>query len=271
MHENYNGPLRFSLEDIQFDTENFDDKHCVGKGGVGKIYEGKLPKGYHTIVAKLFDVKGGQGDKQFQNELQILSKYKHNNIISLVGYCAEKDAKIIVYEYASRGSLDRYLDDARLDWKTRLTICIDAAIALVFLHRAFRNDAITLIHRDIKTASILLNDKWKAKLANFGLSLIKDRDTDYAIDNVCCTKGYVDPVYLKSGFLTKESDINSFGILLFEVLCGRSEYLIHKQEGVSLPSFVKHSFDNGKLDEVVFEKIKNQTWSSVLTDFYTIA
>ncbi|XP_071719669.1 probable receptor-like serine/threonine-protein kinase At4g34500 [Rutidosis leptorrhynchoides] len=107
-------------------------------------------------------------------------------------------------------------------------------------------------------------------LAQIPFSAI-DKETDYAIDHACGTKGYVDPFYLKSGFLTKESDIYSFGVVLFEVLCGRSEFLIHKHEGMHLPSFIKHNFENGKHDEVVFEKIKTQIMPEALTVFYTIA
>ncbi|XP_071714787.1 uncharacterized protein [Rutidosis leptorrhynchoides] len=243
--ENHKDPMGISLGDIKLATENFHTKHCVGQGGFGKVYKGKLLQSDHTIVAKLLDVRG---------------------------YCADNDAKIIVYEYASRGSLDRYLNDSCLTWTTRLNICIDVATALDFLHRGVGKQA-TVIHRDIKTANILLDDDWHAKLADFGLSLISaiDKETDYAIDNVCGTKGYVDPVYLKSGFLTKESDIYSFGVVLFEILGGRSEFLIYKQEGVSLPSFVKQGFDKGKLDEMVFEKIKTLVVPEALIVFYTIA
>ncbi|XP_071720761.1 uncharacterized protein [Rutidosis leptorrhynchoides] len=166
--KNHKDTLRIALEDVKLATENFHEKHCVGQGGFRKVYIGNLSKGDDTIVAKLLDVKGGQGEKEFQNELQILFKYKHNNIIGLVGYCVENDSKIIVYEYASRGSLDRHLDDPCLTWTTRLNICIDIATALDFLHSGIEKQA-TVIHRDIKAANILLNDDWHAKLGDFGL------------------------------------------------------------------------------------------------------
>ncbi|XP_071717899.1 uncharacterized protein [Rutidosis leptorrhynchoides] len=270
--ENHKDPLRISLEDVQLATENFHEKHCVGHGGFGKVYEGKLPQSDHTIVAKLLDVKGGQGEKQFQNELQILFKYKHNNIIGLVGYCDEKNVKIIVYEYASRGSLDRYLNDTRLNWMTRLNICIDVATALDLLHRGVEKQA-TVIHRDIKTANILLNHDWRAKLADFGLSLISsiDKETDYVIERACGTPGYLDPLYFKTGFLTKESDIYSFGVVLFEILCGRSTFNIREHEGVYLPVFIKDKIENGLQDDVVFEGIKAQSNPEALNVFQMIA
>ncbi|XP_071687477.1 uncharacterized protein [Rutidosis leptorrhynchoides] len=269
---NDDGDLRITLDDIKLATENFNVSNCVGGGGFGNVYKGKLPQCDDTIVAKKLDTRGGQGEQQFRIELQILFEYKHKNIIGLVGYCDQEDAKVIVYEYAPRGSLDRYLSDARLNWIKRLQICIDVATALDFLHRGIGKPG-TVIHRDIKTANILLTGEWKAKLADFGLSLISTihKETDYVINRACGTPGYVDPLYLKSGFLTKESDIYSFGVVLFEMLCGRSTFETHKREGMYLPSFIKHSFENEKRDEVVFEKIKAQIMPKALTAFRKIA
>ncbi|XP_071687442.1 probable serine/threonine-protein kinase PBL25 [Rutidosis leptorrhynchoides] len=206
--ENNKDALKISLENIQLATENFHDKNFVGGGGFGKVYKGKLPHSDNTIVAKRLDTKGGQGEKQFRNELQIRFNFKHDNIISLVGYCDEKDAKIIVYEYAIRGSLDGHLKDSHLTWMKRLNICIDIATALDFLHGGDETLA-TVIHRDIKPDKILLSSDWKAKLGDFGLSLtsVINNETDFVIDHACGTEGYVDPLYMKSRFLTKESDI----------------------------------------------------------------
>ncbi|XP_071686639.1 uncharacterized protein [Rutidosis leptorrhynchoides] len=269
---NDDGDLRITLDDIKLATENFNVSNCVGGGGFGNVYKGKLSQSDDTIVAKKLDTSGGQGEQQFRIELQILFEYKHQNIIGLVGYCDQEDAKVIVYEYAPRGSLDRYLSDARLNWIKRLQICIDVATALDFLHRGIGKPG-TVIHRDIKTANILLTGEWKAKLADFGLSLISTihKETDYVINRACGTPGYVDPLYLKSGFLTKESDIYSFGVVLFEMLCGRSTFETHKREGMYLPSFIKHNFENEKRDDVVFEKIKAQIMPKALTAFRKIA
>nr|XP_043608923.1 receptor-like protein kinase ANXUR2 [Erigeron canadensis] len=253
-----------SLQDIKLATEYFDNKNRIGLGGFGEVYIGKVPQGdgFNTIVAKRLDTSHGQGEKEFRNEIQILFEYKHENIISLVGYCNENDEKVIVYEYASRGSLDRYLKDARLTWMKRLNICIDVATALAFLHGGVRRQAI-VIHRDIKTPNILLNDKWNAKLADFGLSLISpiNKETGYVIDHACGTEGYLDPLYSESGFLTIESDIYSFGVVLFEIMCGR--FLT----GV----VVKENFEKGKIDDFVFEAIKKQIEPKALIAFKTIA
>ncbi|XP_071688484.1 probable serine/threonine-protein kinase PBL26 [Rutidosis leptorrhynchoides] len=264
-----------SLEDITKATKNFHVVNRIGKGGFGNVYRGKLPKGdgFDTIVAKRLDKTSAQGEKQFQNELQILFKYKHENVIRLVGYCDEKDKKVIVYDYASRGSLDRYLNDTTsLTWIKRLNICIDVASALAFLHGGVATQA-SVIHRDIKTENILLNDEWKAKLADYGLSLISaiNQKTEYIIANACSIEGYVDPLYRKSGFLTMEFDIYSFGVVLFEILCGRSTFWFREHEGQFLPSFIKQRFEEGKHNEVVFEAIKEQIVPKALSAFQKIA
>ncbi|KAJ0736287.1 putative protein kinase RLK-Pelle-LRR-I-1 family [Helianthus annuus] len=265
---------KMSLEDIKRATQNFHDDNFIGGGGFGKVYKGNLQDGdgIKTIVAKRLDTRFGQGEQQFFSELQILLDYKHENVIGLLGYCDEIDEKVLIYEYLSRGSLDKYLDDTSLTWVKRLNICIDVARALDFLHGGVGKQA-KVIHRDIKTENILLNNDWKAKLADFGLSLICsiNLETDYIIDHACGTRGYVDPLYRQSGFLTIESDIYSFGVVLFEILCGRSTFAIHKHEGHHLPDFIKNKFEEGKHAEVVFEKIWEQIVPQSLTTFQEIA
>ncbi|KAJ0511967.1 putative protein kinase RLK-Pelle-LRR-I-1 family [Helianthus annuus] len=262
------------LEDIKQATQNFHNDNWIGGGGFGEVYKGNLQDGdgFKTIVAKRLDTRFGQGEQQFLSELQILLDYKHENVIGLVGYCDENDEKVIVYEYASRGSLDRYLNDSSLTWVKRLNICIDVARALDFLHGGGGKKA-KVIHRDIKSDNILLNHDWKAKLADFGLSLISPltHETDYVIDHACGTLGYLDPGYRKSGFLTIESDIYSFGVVLFEMLCGRSTFITHKHEGHYLSDFIRNKFDKGMQDEVVFLQIREQMEPKSLTTFQKIA
>uniref|UniRef100_A0A251THK1 non-specific serine/threonine protein kinase n=1 Tax=Helianthus annuus TaxID=4232 RepID=A0A251THK1_HELAN len=265
---------KMSLEEIKRVTQNFHDDNFIGGGGFGKVYKGNLHDGdgIKTIVAKRLDTRFGQGEQQFFSELQILLEYNHENVVRLVGYCDETDEKVLIYEYLSKGSLDRYLNDTSLTWVKRLNICIDIARALDFLHEGVGKQA-KVIHRDIKTENILLNNDWKAKLADFGLSLICsiNQETDYIIDHACGTRGYVDPLYRQSGFLTIESDIYSFGVVLFEILCGRSTFAIHKHEGHYLPDFIKNKFEEGKHAEVVFEQIREQIVPQSLTTFQEVA
>ncbi|MFS7990726.1 putative protein kinase RLK-Pelle-LRR-I-1 family [Helianthus anomalus] len=268
-----NDKPKLSLEDIKLATQNFRDDNCIGVEGDGKLYKGNLQDGVNTIVAKRLDTSLGQGEKQFLSQLQILWEYKHENVIVLVGYCDEQDEKIIVYEHVSRRSLDKYLNDVCLTWEKRLNICIDVARALDFLHGGGHGKQSKVIHRDIKPTNILLNHDWKAKLADFGLSLLSPitQEPDYVIDHVCGAPGYLDPLFKKSGFITAESDIYSFGVVMFEILCGRSTSAIHEDEGHHLPDFIKNKFEQGKHDEVVFEKIMEQIMPKSLITFQEIA
>ncbi|KAJ0690838.1 putative protein kinase RLK-Pelle-CR4L family [Helianthus annuus] len=212
----------------------------------------------------------GQGEKEFLSELEILFEYKHENIIGLVGYCNENDEKILVYEYASNGSLDRHLNDATLTWTQRLKISIDAAIALDFLHGGVS----PVIHRDIKSSNILLNGDWKTKITDFGLSVIAplNNEIDFVVDDACGTFGYIDPVYIKQGFLTRESDIFSFGVVLSEMMCGRRAIMEeYDDERRFLANLVARHYEEGKVDQLVFEGIKNKIVPRSLTTFQRIA
>nr|XP_043612020.1 uncharacterized protein LOC122583708 [Erigeron canadensis] len=274
--ENNKDNFRMSFEEIKLATHDFSPHKLIGGGGFGGVYKGKVAhrhdNGHYTIVAKRLDTSHGQGEKQYYNELQILSEYKHDNVIGLVGYSNETNEKIIVYEHACKGSLDKYLNDVSLTWRNRLKICIDFATGLDFLHEGGHGKEV-VIHRDIKAANILLFDDWKTKIGDFGLSIIStvNKEADYVIDHACGTKGYLDPLYLKSGFLTTESDIYSFGVVLFEILCGRSTFEIHKYEGQFLAKFIKHKFEKGKQDEMVSESIKEEITPRSLTTFQEIA
>ncbi|XP_076912942.1 uncharacterized protein LOC143571392 [Bidens hawaiensis] len=272
--ENKKKNLRMSLEDIRLATQNFHDENCIGGGSFGKVYRGKVPQGdgFYSIVAKRLDTRLGQGEQQFFNELQILMEHKHDKIINLVGYCDEKDEKVIVYEYSS-GSLEGHLNDASLTWMKRLNICIDVASALDFLHEGIGRDAKMLIHGDIKSANIYLNDDWKAKLAGFGFSLRSplNQETNYLTNHECGTLWYLDPLYIKIKILNQESDVYSFGVVLFEILCGRSTLAIHEHEGHCLPDFVRNNFEEGKHEELVFEQIEEQIKRKSLDTFQTIA
>ncbi|XP_071718019.1 uncharacterized protein [Rutidosis leptorrhynchoides] len=211
-HENHKDPLSMSFNDIKSATHDFDRTNCIGGGGFGLVFKGKLAhenvNEHSTIVVKKLDKSQGQGEKQYYNELQILYEYNHENIIGLVGYSNETNEKVIVYEYASKGSLDNHLNNASLTWRSRLKICIDVATGLNFLHEGIEGKGV-VIHRDIKTANILLFNDWKAKVGDFGLSLrcTINEETNFAIDHPCGTMDYVDPMYLKS-----EQHINSQSI-----------------------------------------------------------
>ncbi|GKC04402.1 kinase-like domain, phloem protein 2-like protein [Tanacetum coccineum] len=209
------------------------------------------------------DKKIVEREARFATELEILMEYKHENVIGLVGYCAEEEEKIIVYQYASRGSLDKYLSDVSFTWVMRLKVCIEIATGLEFLHGTVSSQEM-VIHRDINSSNILLFNDWKAKISNFGLSLICPKNqigdsviADYLIDNITGTIGYRDPLHSKTGFLTKESDIFSLGAVLFDITCGKISSVELDEEYLYLPFLAKSRYQVGKLDELVFEGEKN--------------
>ncbi|KVH99815.1 Protein kinase, ATP binding site-containing protein, partial [Cynara cardunculus var. scolymus] len=274
--ENNKDNLKISLEAIKLATQNFSDSNCIGGGGFGKAYKGQVPhgNGHNIIVAKRLKGRYGEGENQFLTELEILFEYKHEKVIGLAGYCDEMNEKIIVYEYTTRGSLDRYLNDDGLMWMKRLEICIDVARGLDFLHETSIVKQEVVIHRDIKSSNILLNWDWKAKITDFGLSLICPmyQEVDYLMEHVTGTVGYVDPLYMDTGFLTKESDIYSFGVVLFEILCGRLAFIQHRDNNPQfLARLVKDKLDKGRVEEMVFEGIKKQIVPESLTTFCKIA
>ncbi|PWA82377.1 Phloem protein 2-like protein [Artemisia annua] len=217
--------LKIQLKDIMLATNDFTDE-AIGGGGFGTVYKGELslpPEGRKAIVAfKRLDRKFGQGDAEFWKEIMMLSRYKHENLISLIGFCDEHSERILVYEYAAHGSLDRYLGKSNLTWAQLLKICHGAACGLNYLHDPMGMHQ-RVLHRDVKSSNILLDEDFTAKISDFGLSKIgpANQQYTYLISNVAGTQGYCDPVYMETGSLSKESDVYSFGVVLFEVMCGR--------------------------------------------------
>ncbi|GJW56713.1 kinase-like domain, phloem protein 2-like protein [Tanacetum coccineum] len=250
--ENNKDNLKLSLEDVKLATQDFSQDNIIGHGDFGNVYRGVVTHGHgHNIIAaKRLYRKSVAKDAEFMTELEILMEYKHENVVGLVGYCDEEDEKMIVYECASRGSLDKYLSDDSLTWVMRLKICIDIAVGLEFLHGTVASQEM-VIHRDISSNNILLFDDWKAKMTGFGLSLVcpTNHTVDYVIDNVIGTIGYRDPLHSKTGFLTQESDIFSLGAVLFDMLCGKLSSEKLDDEYLYLPFLAKHHYHVGKLDK----------------------
>ncbi|KAL7615780.1 hypothetical protein Lser_V15G03375 [Lactuca serriola] len=222
--ENYHIPL----EEIKRATENFSQERCIGGGGFGAVYKGQLWQN-RTVAAKRLDQDSYQGDHEFRNELEIVSRFHHENIISFVGYCDENEERIIVYDYAHNGSLDHHLYDRNkmrhITWTQRLRICIGAARGLSYLHSGL-GEHNRVIHRDVKSANILLDMNLEAKICDFGLSKLGPRNVPNTevFTKVAGTQYYLDPAYKECHILRKESDVYSFGVVLFEMLSGTLVY-----------------------------------------------
>ncbi|XP_059071619.1 probable LRR receptor-like serine/threonine-protein kinase At5g48740 [Cryptomeria japonica] len=213
----------FTLEEMMTSTENFSYK--IGQGGFGSVFWGKLQSG-KQIAVKVLSLFSKQGVLEFLNEIDLLSRVHHKNLVSLLGYCNESRELMLVYEYMFGGSLKDHLygnsggQYPNLDWKTRLDIALDAAQGLEYLHVSCTPK---IIHRDIKTANILLDENLNGKLADFGLSRVtSDGEDSHVSTAVKGTAGYLDPEYFKTEVLTDKSDVYSFGVVLLEIICGRA-------------------------------------------------
>ncbi|CAI9269273.1 unnamed protein product [Lactuca saligna] len=266
------------LQAIKNCTQNFNEGNFIGKGGYGSVYMGTLSWGDHVnqkVAVKRLDVKGLQGSKEFLTELTMLSQYQHENIITLVGFCDDNKEMILVYEYASNGSLDKYLRNPStgLSWPQLLKICIDVASALDYLHNRVAEKH-RIIHRDIKSANILLDEQWNAKLADFGLATIglANQQNTSVITNPAGTLGYYDPQYERTGLLTKESDVYSFGVVLFEVLCGRLACVVsYNDERRFLHHLARTYYKNGELNKIIDPRIREDIKPRTLLKFSGVA
>ncbi|GJY41665.1 protein kinase, ATP binding site-containing protein, partial [Tanacetum coccineum] len=264
--------LKVELQAIKSATNGFDDSHCIGKGGFGKVYKGELvhSKGQSVVAIKRLDRAFGQGDPEFWKEIIMLSLYRHDNIVSLLGFCDDCGEKILVYDYASKRSLDLYLNDKDLTWVQRLEICIGAARGLAYLHNPGQTQQ-RVLHRDIKSSNILLDENWNARIADLGLSKFGSANQRYTflVSNGVGTIGYCDPLYLETGLLTKESDVYSYGVVLFEILCGR--LCISYKHDERLTALVRECYKQNTIAEIVYGNIKDEINPQSLKAFTTIA
>ncbi|CAI9296321.1 unnamed protein product [Lactuca saligna] len=279
---------KFSLAEIKLATNDFDDAFVIGKGGFGKVYKGKIEfgeEGIDVAIKRLNLEHSSQGATEFKAEIEMLSKFRHSHIVSLLGYHEGSDKRemILVYEYMPNGSLDHHLHKIRangsnsslLTWIERLNICIGAARGLDYLHTGTSVQS-RVIHRDIKSSNILLDENLSAKISDFGLSTIGPANlvgtTNVYTNQIRGTFGYMDAEYFVTHRLTRKSDVYAFGVVLLEVLCGRPalDFTLDEQQH-SLSVWARQSIRDGNIDRIIDPCLREQTRTKFLKEFGRIA
>ncbi|KAL4556396.1 hypothetical protein LXL04_039047 [Taraxacum kok-saghyz] len=260
-----------SFEELKRCTNNFSDVNLIGSGGYGQVYKGTLDSG-HVVAIKRAQQGSLQGAHEFKTEIELLSRIHHKNLVALVGFCYEQGEQMLVYEYISNGTLKDNLSGKagmRLDWVKRLRAALDSAKGLTYMHELANPP---IIHRDIKSTNILLDDNLTAKVADFGLSkLLGDDSKGYVSTQVKGTLGYMDPEYYMTQQLTEKSDVYSFGVVLLEILTARSP--IHRGKFIvkEVNEAIGKSGDLNGLHKILDPSLGSSQNLGGLTEFVNLA
>jgi serine/threonine protein kinase len=249
----------FTSKELETATDRFNENRILGQGGQGTVYKGMLEDG-RIVAVKRSTIVGEEKLEEFINEVVILSQINHRNVVKLFGCCLETEVPLLVYEFISNGNLFQYLhnfyqnEDFILSWEMRLQIAIEVAGALSYLHSAA---SIPIYHRDIKSANILLDNKYRAKVSDFGSSRSMAIDQTHLTTNVQGTFGYLDPEYFQSSQFTDKSDVYSFGVVLVELLSGKKPILSStSQETRSLATHFIVLMEENRLFDILDVQVK---------------
>ncbi|KAI0495145.1 hypothetical protein KFK09_025294 [Dendrobium nobile] len=252
----------FGFQTIEEATMNFSSSNLLGEGGFGPVYKGILSNG-EEIAVKRLSRSSGQGMEEFKNEVILIAKLQHRNLVRLLGYCIKKEDKMLVYEYMPNKSLDALLfvntsRKLQLDWKTRYTIIEGIARGLVYLHRDSR---LRIIHRDLKASNILLDENMNPKISDFGMARIFGSDgNETSTKRVVGTYGYMSPEYAMNGLFSVKSDVYSFGILLIEIVSGiRNSTYYNSEVSLNLLGYAWKLWNEDNVMELVDSSIRSSS------------
>ncbi|XP_022845902.1 cysteine-rich receptor-like protein kinase 29 [Olea europaea var. sylvestris] len=216
--------LHYDFGTIRAATNNFSDGNKLGQGGFGVVYKGKLPNG-KDIAVKRLSHDSGQGNLEFKNEVLLVARLQHRNLVRLLGFSVEGNERLLIYEWVQNGSLDRFIFDSNnpcLDWEKRYIIIGGVAKGLLYLHEDSR---LRIIHRDLKASNVLLDGEMNPKISDFGMArLFVPSETQHSTSRIVGTYGYMAPEYVLHGHFSIKSDVYSFGVLILEIISGQKTY-----------------------------------------------
>ncbi|XP_078149627.1 cysteine-rich receptor-like protein kinase 25 isoform X2 [Carex rostrata] len=258
----------FELDTLRLATNNFSDDKKLGEGGFGSVYKGLLINGQEVAVKRLSG-SSKQGLSELKNEVDLLAKIKHRNLVKLLSCCIEQKEKILCYEFLPNGSLDNFLfaNEAirreKLNWETRYGIIYGISCGLQYLHE---ESGFKIIHRDLKASNILLDIDMTPKISDFGLARLFDEDQTHVDTSIVAgTFGYMAPEYVLHGSFSAKSDVYSFGVLLLQIVTGRKiSAFVNSVRAFSLISYVWQHVEEGKIDQLKDPVLDNASSEEVM-------
>uniref|UniRef100_A0A0R0ELD5 Uncharacterized protein n=1 Tax=Glycine max TaxID=3847 RepID=A0A0R0ELD5_SOYBN len=237
--------LQFDFATIKFATNNFSDANKLGQGGFGIVYKGTLSDGQEIAIKRL-SINSNQGETEFKNEILLTGKLQHRNLVRLLGFCFSRRERLLIYEFVPNKSLDYFIFDpnnrVNLNWERRYNIIRGIARGLLYLHEDSR---LQVVHRDLKTSNILLDEELNPKISDFGMArLFEINQTQASTNTIVGTFGYMAPEYIKYGQFSVKSDVFSFGVMILEIVCGQrnSEIRGSEENAQDLLSFLSNFF-----------------------------
>ena len=250
----------FTFKELEMATDNFNKSRILGQGGQGTVYKGMLNDG-RIIAVKRSKIIDESQLEQFINEIMILSQINHRNILGLLGCCLETEVPLLVYEFISNGTLFQLIHDQNnefpFSWHMRLQIASEAAGALAYLHSS---SSMPIYHRDIKSTNILIDEKYRAKVSDFGTSRSISIEQTHLTTHVKGTFGYFDPEYFQSGRFTEKSDVYSFGVVLVELLTGKKpvSWTTLEEEKSLVARFILSLEEESHLYDILDDRVRKE-------------
>ncbi|GLU23215.1 hypothetical protein SLE2022_392390 [Rubroshorea leprosula] len=257
--------LQYDFATVRAATNNFSDKNKLGQGGFGAVYKGQLSKGQVVAVKRLSN-DSRQGESEFKNEILLLAKLQHRNLVKLLGFCLEENERLLIFEFMPNGGLDRFIFDpikrAQLNWEGRYKIIEGIARGLLYLHEDSR---LKVIHRDLKASNILLDGDMNPKIADFGLArLFVVGEAHDTTSKIAGTYGYMAPEYVTHGRFSIKTDVFSFGVMILEIVSGQKNNSIgHEDDTLNLISIVWRNWTEGTPLNIVDPNLQEDSTSQI--------